>query len=283
MPWGRALSLAGCGAAMGLVLYLLINRFGPVKVRSWGTMLMIGFAAGLLWMIHDTRDDSAITPDTLIDLTIVCLVGAIIGSRLVSAALSWDQFADRPGRLLYVWEGGLSFHGGVAGGLLTGSLFVIRRKLPYGRAVDLVAPGLALGYAITRIGCFLNGCCYGVPTDLPWGVRFPALAVGGTEAVPVHPTQLYSSAMSLIIFGLLLAIRGHLSRPGHLGLVYLVLYSVGRFIIEFWRKGATAVAFTPLAPLTEAQVASIVIALGAGVWLAADWMVSSRHAHRAQD
>ncbi len=267
---GRALLLAAAGAAAGLLAYNLVNRYGPVKVRSWGTMLMVAFGAGLWWMARDTRDSEDLTPDALIDLTIVCLIGAVIGSRLLSAALNWQEFAGRPGDLLHIWEGGLSYHGGVAGGLLAGSIFVVRRKFGYGRMADLVAPGLALGYAIARIGCFLNGCCYGVPTDLPWGVCFPALQEAGQPPVRVHPTQFYASAMSLAIFGLLLWIRPRLRRAGQLGLLYLVAYSAGRFVIEFWRKGATAKVFPPLAPLTEAQTASIVIALIAGTWLILD-------------
>jgi len=278
----RAALVAGMGALAGLLLYALVNWFAPVKLRSWGTMLMVGFAAGLLWMIHDTRNTEDVTPDALIDLTIVSLIGAIIGARALSVALNWNEFAQDPITVLYVWVGGLSFHGGVAGGLLAGSTLIVRRKLPYGRMVDLVAPGLALGTAITRIGCFLNGCCYGAPTDLPWGVCFPELAARDGGLIPRHPTQLYALVMNLALFWLLLAIRPRLRRAGHLGLLYLVLYSVGRFVIEFWRKGATAEVFAALAPLTEAQVASIAIALLAGGWVLVDWLLTSKRARQVR-
>ncbi len=277
----RLVAVAAAGAAAGVSLYFLVNYFAPVKVRSWGTMLMIAFGAGLWWMIHDTRNDDEITPDALVDLTIVVLVGAIIGARGLSVWLNWNEFAQAPITVLYIWGGGLSFHGGLAGGLLAGSILIVRRKLPYGRMVDLVAPGLALGTAITRIGCFLNGCCYGAPTNLPWGVRFPELAVRDGGLIPRHPTQLYALVMNLVVFWLLLRIRPHLRRAGRLWLVYLVLYSIGRFIIEFWRKGATAEVFAPLAPLTQAQVASIAIALLAGGWLLVDSLLASKRAQQA--
>jgi phosphatidylglycerol:prolipoprotein diacylglycerol transferase len=263
----RALALASAGAIAGLLLYALANYFAPIKVRSWGTMLMVAFAAGLWWMIRDARDSDDITADTLIDLTIVCLIGAVIGSRLMSVALNWGDFAGQPAALLRLWEGGLSFHGGLAGGLLAGGILVVRRRLGFGRMADLVAPGLAIGYAVARLGCFLNGCCYGAPTDLPWGVCFPAHARPGEPPVRVHPTQLYAAAMSLAVFGILIWVRPRLRRPGHLGLLYLMLYSAGRFVVEFWRRGATARVFAPLAPLTEAQAASTAIFVIAGAWL----------------
>ena len=277
----RALAMGIIGAALGVGIYLAVNHFGPVKVRSWGTALMVGFAAALAWIVWKTRHDEDISFETLVDLCIVILVGAVVGARLVSALLSWDYFAGHPERLLRVWEGGLSFHGGLIGGWIAGSILVVRRKLGYGRIVDLAAPAIALGYAITRVGCFLNACCYGVPTDLPWGVCFHELgAVEG--AIPRHPAQLYAAGINLAIFFLLGWIKPHLRRSGHLGLVYLLLYSAYRFGIEYLRRGATAEAFGPIPALTEAQAASILIAAFAGGWLLIDWIITRPRGGQAE-
>ena len=264
---GARLLMTGLlGAAVGVAVFLAVNHWGPVKVRAWGTMLMLGFAAALAWTAHITRDDEYVGVETMIDMCIVILIGAIVGARLMAAALDWGSFAGHPERLLRVWEGGLSFHGGLIGGWIAGSILTVRRKIPYGHMVDIIAPAIALGYSITRVGCFLNGCCYGVPTDLPWGICFHELPYPeGTVAR--HPTQLYASAIMLGVFFLLQRIKPHLRREGHLGLVFLVLYSVYRFGIEYLRRGATAHAWAPLPVFTQAQAASIAIAALAGGWL----------------
>lgn len=273
-PAALRLLIAGLiGAAFGVGIFLAINHFGPVKVRSWGTMLMLGFALALAWTRYAIRNDELVSFETMIDLCIVVLIGSIIGARLLSAALDWGEYAGHPERLLRVWEGGLSFHGGLIGGWLAGSILTVRRRIPYGHMVDIVAPAVAIGYAVTRLGCFLNGCCYGAPTDLPWGVRFPELPPPDCT-IPRHPTQLYASAAMTAIFFLLLAIKPHLRREGHLGLVFLALYSVYRFAIEYLRRGATAHAWGPVPALTHAQAASIAMFIVAGGWLLLDWLLN---------
>ncbi|MGD9496730.1 MAG: prolipoprotein diacylglyceryl transferase [Armatimonadota bacterium] len=265
IDWRRAAAIALAGALVGLAVWYALSRWGPVQVRAWGTMLMLGFLVGMAWAVYDGREDRAISFALMVDLTLAILVGAIIGSRLMSVLLEWDAYVARPGAVLRVWEGGLSFHGGLLGGTIAGSLMLWRLGLSIPRMADLVAPSIALGYAITRIGCFLNGCCYGVPTDSAVGVHFH---FAGEADIARHPTQLYSAALSLLIFAILLAVRRRLHRPGHLALLYLVLYSAARFLVEHFRRGASAVVMHALAPLTYAQVASIVIALvAAGVIL----------------
>jgi phosphatidylglycerol:prolipoprotein diacylglycerol transferase len=278
-PDRRRAALVGVVAGLvGLALWAALRRWGPVPVRAWGTMLMLGFLAGMAWALYDARDDQAITLDLMIDLTLVILVGAIVGARLMSVALEWHSYADGNRSPWRIWEGGLSFHGGLIGGTLAGIALIRHRGLSVRRMVDLLAPSVALGYAITRIGCFLNGCCYGAPTDSAWGVHFPAL----DPAQARHPTQLYSSALSLVIFGVLLGVRGRLRRPGHLFLLYLILMSAARFGVEHFRRGASAEVFGPLAPLTWAQVASIAIALAAGAWMAIDTWRADAH-ERAEE
>jgi len=269
------------GAALGVGVFLAVNRWGPVKVRSWGTMLMLGFAAALAWTTWATRDDDQVNFETMIDMCIVILVGSIVGARLMSALLEWEDFAEHPQRLLRVWEGGLSFHGGLIGGWIAGSILTVRRGIGYGHMADIIAPAIALGYAITRVGCFLNGCCYGVPTDLPWGVCFHELP-NGDGVLARHPTQLYAAAIMLGVFFLLNWIKPHLRREGHLGLVFLVLYSAYRFGIEYLRRGATAQPWAPLPALTQAQAASIAIAALAGGWLLVDWLLTRRRGAEAE-
>ncbi len=270
LQFGRAAAIVLTAGAMALLAWWVLDRWGPAKVRSWGTMLMLGFLAGMLWAIRDARHDPLITTDLIIDMTLVILIGAVIGARAVFVALKWQAFRADLLSVLQVWAGGMSFHGGLLGGTLAASILAWRRRLSVPRMADLFAPSIALGYAITRIGCFLNGCCHGIPTDLPWGVTFPEAAAVAPPNIALHPTQLYASAASLIIFGILLAIRSHLRRSGHLFLSYLVLYSIARFGVEHFRRGASATVFEPLAPLTIGQVASIAIAAVACAWMLVD-------------
>ena len=163
----------------------------------------------------------------------------LIGARLTYAALNYHDFAADPLAIAAVWDGGLTFHGGLAAGIVAGYLYTLRTKTRPGLFADLVAPSLALGYAIARIGCFLNGCCYGRPYDVLWAVRFRA--DGGPDiTVPSHPVQLYSSAANLLIFLVLISLEKRRLAPGSLFGVWLVLSGVERFAMEVFRRGVTA-------------------------------------------
>ncbi len=257
---GRAV-LTGLGVlAAAAGVYVLVNKLAPVEIKAYGTMLVLAFAAGIWWMSRTAPSEEMSVPD-IFDVALFILLGSIIGARVVFVALNWSaDYATSPTSALSVWEGGLAFHGGIGGALLGGWLYCLWRKQKFWRLADLVTPSIPLGYAITRIGCFLNGCCYGVPTDLPWGVVFPDANIGGIPT-PRHPTQLYAIAANLVIFAIIAKLSQRTRPTGHLFLIYLLFYSIYRFFIEFLRRGATAVAFEPLAPLTQAQVASIAIAV----------------------
>ena len=263
----RALIALLPAAAVAVVVFLLVNHFGPVKIKAWGTMLVLAFAAGTVYMARSGARD-VIAPAECLDLSLYALIGAILGARVVFVALDWGHYAGHTDSLLNVWEGGLSFHGGLLGAVLAGVLFAHRRHKSFAALTDVTAPGIALGYAITRIGCFLNGCCHGHECHLPWAMQFP---YGDMPHVPVHPTQLYACLSSLAIFGILLKLRGRLPRPGHLFLSYLVLYSIYRFLVEYTRAGATGKPMPGLPALTEGQLASILIFAAAGLVLALTW------------
>jgi phosphatidylglycerol:prolipoprotein diacylglycerol transferase len=283
---GRALDYAaGAGGAIlaALALYFLVNRFGPVYIRSWGFMLLVAMVAALLWMAHSGRR-CGIQPAFLVDLGLVVLVVAIIGARLMYVALDWSQFSAAPLSIFKVWEGGLSFHGGLIGGIAAGYGLARLRRVKFSVLADLAAPALALGYAFARIGCFLNGCCYGGACSTFWGVRFapgseaaafslglPPGAVAHGWGNPLYPTQLMDCALSLIVFGILVLSRPLFKRPGHLFVAYIGLYAVERFVVEFWRAGASGRPFPGIPFLTWAQMASVGMLLVAAIILAATW------------
>jgi phosphatidylglycerol:prolipoprotein diacylglycerol transferase len=234
---------------------------GPVAVHSYGTLLMVGFVAGILLAGREAKR-LGLGSELAVDLGLWALVAGVVGARATFVALNWKDFSARPVEALYVWQvGGLSFHGGLLGGVVAAGLLARRRRVSFWSLADMAAAGLALGYGITRFGCFLNGCCYGRPTSLPWGVRFPLFPDSAITTEPSHPTQIYAALGSFLILAVLLWMRPRLSVRGQLFLLYLLLYSVLRAAIEVLRKGYTAQVLVD--GVTQAQAASAVIFVGA--------------------
>lgn len=218
-------------------------------------MMVVGFSLGL-WRAVRVAAHRGIDRDRVYDLALIALVSGILGARLVFVLLNLKT--ETFGGFLAVWNGGLSFHGGVIFAVLAGYIYTRRVKLSFWSCADLLAPSVAIGYAFTRIGCFLNGCCYGAPTGLPWGVRF---LENGQFTPPSHPTQLYAFASSLIIFAILTRLEKLNREPGFVFVGYLGLYGVYRFLIEILRKGYSAEVW--MLGLTQAQWVSAAMVIAA--------------------
>lgn len=163
---------------------------------------------------------------------------------------------EHPGSIFVLTDGGLSFHGGLAAGIVSGILYCRFRGIDRWLMADLAAPYIALGYSIVRIGCFLRGCCYGVATDVPW-----ALPASELDDIPRHPTQLYSSALSLLLFIYLCSRRNHSGFKGMLMFQYVFLYSLVRFAVEFVREGERLALGLTLAQWVSLGVAVVALAL----------------------
>jgi len=200
-------------------------------------MLGLAFLVGVLWALR-RAPRYGITRDSVLEVASLCVIGAIVGSRLAYVLIHWDYYRENLWQAFAIREGGLTFYGGIAGAILMAVPYIIRRKYPLPRFFDLFAPPLALGYAIARVGCFLNGCCYGrvcVYSSFPLGVKFPHLY--GFR----YPTQIYSLGYSLIICAILLSLERTRRFPGELFLDYLWLYGVARFFMEYFRDEAFVV------------------------------------------
>lgn len=237
----------------------VLFHLGPLEVRAYGTLLMVGFIAAV-WLSIRQGTARGIEAGRILDLAICVLAAGVVAARATFVALDpGSTWRDLP----YLWRPGLTWFGGLAGGVLAGWVYSRTARIPFALLADACSPGMALAYGVARIGCFLNGCCYGAPTRLPWGVRF---RVDGWLAEPSHPTQLYSAVGSWAIMAVLLGLSHRLARPGQLFAAYLALYAVLRFLVEILRKGYSAEGFA--GPLTQAQAASIVLLLGSliGLW-----------------
>ena len=248
-------------------MFPTLFHIGPVAVHSYGTLLMLGFIGGILLARREAKRLGL--PDELaVDLGLWVLVAAVIGARALFVALNWPDFSGRPQEAFFIWQtGGLSFHGGLIGGIVAAELLARRRRVSFAALADMGTPGIALGYGIARFGCFLNGCCRGVSTSLPWGVRFPIFPDSSILTPPSHPTQIYSALGSFLILAVLLAVRVRFPVRGQLFLFYLALYSVLRSAVEVLRKEVTAKVLVD--GITQAQALSAVVFVAAivGIYL----------------
>ncbi|HOX26761.1 MAG TPA: prolipoprotein diacylglyceryl transferase [Candidatus Krumholzibacteria bacterium] len=208
--------------------------FGPVK--SFGFLLAVSFAVGIWFAVRRGRR-AGVAVETIYDLSFVILVSSLIGVRAAYVVTHLSQFAGHPWRVFAFNEGGLTLYGGLVLAIAASWVFCRRRRLPFLRAADLMLPSVALGIGITRIGCYLGGCCFGQPCDLPWAVHFPsgAPATDLFGSAGVHPAQLYSSAGGFLIFGLLLWWERRSARLGETLGRFLLLYGLQRFLVDFVR------------------------------------------------
>jgi phosphatidylglycerol:prolipoprotein diacylglycerol transferase len=256
-------------------IYPFNFHLGPLSVTGYGIMLMVGFLVGGWLMDRDLRE-RGLHHEYAADMTVAAVIGGVLGAKLwyVAATGEISSLFSRGG---LVWYGG--FLGGVTVVLLNGW----RLKVPMRWTMELTAPALPAAYALGRIGCFLVGDDYGVPSTLPWAVKFPQgippttagnLARDFHVAVPagvapetvlaVHPTQVYETLLMIGVFMLLWRLRGHQRGTGWLFGVYMVLAGSERFLVEFVR----AKEDRTLGPFTVAQLTALGIIL-AGAFLLA--------------
>ncbi len=205
----------------------------------------------VVWALFWARKDPKIRYETIITGAIVGIPSGYIVSRLLHVIDYWSYFMEHPGEI--IGGSGLTIYGAVLGAALGLWIYSRFSKFNYGYVTDMLAPGIILAQAIGRVGCTLNGCCYGTECDLPWAITYTAQEHGGMIQ-SVHPTQIYEIIYNLIVFGILLLLRKRFRPDGSLFMIYLSLYAVWRLGIDFIREGKGL-----LFGLHEAQLISIVV------------------------
>ncbi len=244
----------------------ILFYIGPVPIRSYGFMVFVGFITALYIVRaqvrrrnegHDPGEPGLITPDHIMSMSLIGLWVGVLGARALFVLTDWKDYAAHPIDALKIYQGGMTAYGAIIFGLLYMAWYCRRHGLSVVEMADIAAPWIAFIYAVGRIGCFLNGCCYGAPTDLPWACTFirdghPELGL----TPPSHPAQLYSSAMNFVMFGILYRWSRRPHRRGEIFLGYVALFCVYRTIYEQFRKGYTADVF--VLGLTHAQVFNLV-------------------------
>ncbi len=228
----------------------VLIEIGNFAIYSYGFMLALALLVSTLALLRQASREK-FNPDHVLEAVIAASVAGLIGSRLLYVFLNWGDYRDDPITILFTRRGGLSFYGAFLGGLIALFIWCRFRKLKILELADLMAPYLALGYAFGRVGCFLNGCCYGKISSVPWA--FPAASV---DNVLRHPVQLYASLGGLIIFLILYKIRPGRPFEGFQLIMLGLLYGVLRFTTEFFRD-VPVVRFG----LTQAQIFSLGLAI----------------------
>ena len=209
-------------------------QLGSLTITWYGVMVATGFLIGL-WTASRRALSGGFASEQILDLGPWLIVGTIIGARTLYVISYWnEQFAGRPWTEIFmVWRGGLVYYGGFIGATLAGILYARRKAMPMWKLGDVMAPSIALGSVFGRIGCLLNGCCYGRECDLPWAIHFPA----GHQTYPhgVHPTEVYDSFLNLILYLFLAWLYRRKKFDGEVFAAYLIGYAVFRSIVELFR------------------------------------------------
>src|SRR5574341_880811 len=253
-------------------------RLGPFTVKSYGALLALSFLLGVLWSIRRAKR-AGVDPKYILDLAIVIFISSIVGARAFYVIFHLDEFRGHWLDIISAIQsngdlgiGGLTMLGGVILAIVSGIFYLRLKKQNVWQVADVLAPAFPLGIFLTRIGCFLNGCCFGKPvSDHAWGIIFPDSCPAGYtfQGTPLYPTQLFSSLKGLIILVLVLFLERFKTFQGYSFWLMLALFGLGRFIIDFYRYYEPSMVLTKIGPVAfsvNQGVSIIIIVISAAMW-----------------
>ncbi|HID94572.1 MAG TPA: prolipoprotein diacylglyceryl transferase [Candidatus Latescibacteria bacterium] len=220
----------------------VLFRIGTFPVHSYGLMLALALLLGL-WLAVRRGRKAGIPSDKMMDVSVYGIIVGILGARLLYVVFHWHEFSTDPLSIINPFGpgrfgiAGLILYGGLITGLVFTFFYFWKQGIPLWKGFDVLAPSVALGIFFVRIGCYLNGCCFGEPSHLPWSVVFPKSSPAGWvfPDTSIHPTQLYSALYGMAIFGSLLYFERFKRFDGFTFWLFIMLYSVARFLIDFLR------------------------------------------------
>ena len=225
---------------------------GTFSVAWYGIFIALAVLTVVSWTLLAVRRGANLSYERVISAALVGIPSGVIFARVLHVVDLWDYYSQHPGEI--VGGSGLTIYGAVLGAALGVWVYSRISKTSFGYFADIVAPGIILSQVVGRIGCTLNGCCYGIETDIFCAIIYTSPESHGPIGIPVHPTQVYEIIYNLIVFGVLLGLRGRFRPDGSLFLIYLTLYSVWRLGIDFIRDGTDF-----LFGLHQAQVIAIIV------------------------
>jgi phosphatidylglycerol:prolipoprotein diacylglycerol transferase len=245
-------------------MYPKILDVGPVTVHTYGLLLAIAFIAGI-WLASRNARKAGMDPDLIWNMGLIIIFTALVGAKVLLFFSDYSYYSQNLREIfsLSTLRSSGVYYGGLLLALGASALYLRKTQLPPWTVADLAAPGIALGQAIGRLGCLSAGCCYGKPTHLPWGVvftnKYAYENVGVPLNMPLHPTQIYESVATFLLF---LYLTWRLSRKhftGQIVLEYLAIYASVRFVIEFFRDDERGFVLNGL--LSTSQLISILTIL----------------------
>ena len=215
-------------------MHPILVEFGSIKLYTYGLFIALGFLTAV-WFTKKNARFYGISDQVISDLFFTILIASLVGARLLYVITTLDHYLAHPLDVFKIWNGGLVFFGGFLAATLAAVVFCRMQKLPVWKTADVLAPGLALGHSIGRFGCFFAGCCYGKTCDLPFAITFSDPNSLAPLHVALHPTQIYMVISNLVLFFILLAVQKRKRFEGMVFLSYVILYSLFRSVIEFFR------------------------------------------------
>jgi phosphatidylglycerol---prolipoprotein diacylglyceryl transferase len=242
-------------------------KIGSLTIHWYGILVAVAFLAGL-WTAARRGRREGFSAEQVYDLGPWLIIGGILGGRILYVISYWrEAFAEKPfPEIFMIQHGGLVFYGGLIGSITACAIYLWLKKIPKWKMADVLAPSIALGYVFGRLGCFMNGCCYGRACSLRWAVSFPPHMENGklvphaSGGVPVHPTQLYESLLNLAFYFFLAWLFRRKKFDGQVFAVYLLGYAVLRAFVEQFRGDYPVHYLGGWA--TPAQVISIATIIG---------------------
>jgi phosphatidylglycerol---prolipoprotein diacylglyceryl transferase len=220
-------------------MHPILFEVAGFPVYTYGVLLAAGYLLGLQFALVRARK-RGLDPNRVMDLGIWIIVSALVGAKLLLLIVEFDTYGRSPRDLLSLVRSAGVFYGGLILAVAVALWYLWRHRMPIWTVTDVFAPGIALGHVIGRFGCFFAGCCFGRPAGVPWAITFHSdyakTIAGAPLDVPLHPTQLYEAGAELMILGVLLFTeRKGRTFPGRTFWLYMLLYGISRFIIEFYR------------------------------------------------
>ncbi len=215
-------------------MHPILVEFGFFKIFTYGLLVATGFLVAILFASSRAQKEG-VDPQKILDLCFYVMISALVGARLLYVVVEYKHFLSSPLEILKFWKGGLVYYGGLILGVVVSLLYMKRHQMPMWKSADLLAPSIALGQGIGRWGCYFAGCCYGRETDVPWAITFADLQSLAPLGISLHPTQVYLSLNALLIFAFLMWLNKRKTFDGQIFWSYGILYSIGRFTIEYFR------------------------------------------------
>jgi phosphatidylglycerol:prolipoprotein diacylglycerol transferase len=240
------------------------RHIDPITLHTYGVILALAFLAGL-WVASWQARKAGLDATRITDMAVYVLIAGLVGAKLLLVIVEWRHYSSNPSDILSIFRSGGVFYGGLLGAFPVAWWYARKHGLSGWATADVLAPGVALGQAIGRLGCFCAGCCYGKPSNAPWAVTFRDLyatrQTGTPIDTPLHPTQIYESLACLLIFLALVWMARRKKFQGQVTLAYVLLYAIVRFVIEFYR--GDAVRGTVFGAISTSQFIAILMVVGA--------------------